>query len=45
MQAIWKLAVDSVGCEAGEAVEFEARVMVEGLREIQKAIEGDRGED
>jgi transposase len=39
LQAIWKLAVDSVGCEAGEAVEFEARVMVEGLREIQKAIE------
>jgi transposase len=39
LQAIWKLAVDSVGCEAGEAVEFEARVMVEGLRGIQKALE------
>jgi transposase len=25
LQAIWKLAVDSVGCEAGPVVEFEAR--------------------
>jgi len=39
LQAIWKLAVDSVGCEAGPVVEFEAQVMVEGLKEIQKALE------
>ena len=39
LQAIWKMAVDSVGCEAGPAVEFEAQVMVEGLKQIQKAIE------
>ena len=25
LQTIWKMAVDSVGCEAGPAVEFEAR--------------------
>ena len=39
LQAIWKLAVDSVGCEAGPVVEFEAQVMVEGLKQIQKALE------
>jgi transposase len=39
LQAIWKMAVDSVGCEAGPVVEFEAQVMVEGLKQIQKAIE------
>jgi transposase len=33
------LAVDSVGCEAGPVVTFEAKVMVEGLRQIQKALE------
>jgi transposase len=39
LEAIWKLAVDSVGCEAGAAVEFEAKVMVEGLKQIRGAIE------
>jgi transposase len=38
LQALWKMAVDSVGCEAGAAVEFEARVMVEGLRQIRESI-------
>jgi transposase len=32
------MAVDSVGCEAGPVVEFEAQVMVEGLREIRERI-------
>jgi transposase len=39
LQAIWKMAVDSVGCEVGPAVEFEAQVMVEGLKQIRGAIE------
>ncbi len=39
LQAIWKMAVDSVGCEAGPVVGFEAKVMVEGLKQIQKALE------
>jgi transposase len=39
LQTIWKMAVDSVGCEAGPAVEFEAQVMVEGLKEIRQRIE------
>jgi transposase len=32
------MAVDSVGCEAGPVVEFEAKVMVEGLRQIRESI-------
>jgi transposase len=39
LQAIWKMAVDSVGCEVRPAVEFEAQVMVEGLKQIQKALQ------
>jgi len=39
LQAIWKLAVDSIGCEVGLAVEFEAQVMVEGLRQIREVIQ------
>ena len=39
MQEIWKLAVDSVGCEAGQAVEFEAKVMVEGLKQIRESMQ------
>jgi transposase len=31
--------VDSIGCEVGSAVEFEARVMVEGLRQIREALQ------
>ena len=38
LEAIWKLAVDSVGCEAGPVVEFEAQVMVEGLKQIRESI-------
>ena len=38
MLAIWKLAVDSVGCEAGPVVEFEAKVMVEGLKQIRESL-------
>jgi len=33
------MAVDSVGCEVGPVVEFEAQVMVEGLKQIQEAIQ------
>jgi len=38
LQAIWKLAVDSIGCEVGSVVEFEAKVMVEGLKQIREVI-------
>ncbi len=32
LKAIWKKAADSIGCDVGESLEFEAKVMVEGLR-------------
>ncbi|MDI6754873.1 MAG: transposase, partial [Thermodesulfobacteriota bacterium] len=38
LQAIWKMAVDSVGCEVGPAVAFEVQVMVEGLKQIRECI-------
>ncbi|HMK66183.1 MAG TPA: IS110 family transposase [Thermodesulfobacteriota bacterium] len=38
LQGIQELAVASIGCEMGEGAAFEAKVMVEGLRQIRKAI-------
>jgi transposase len=38
LQAIWKMAADSIGCDAGEAVEFEAKVLVEGLQQVRESI-------
>jgi transposase len=38
LEWIWKKAVDSIGCDAGEAAEFEAKVMVEELRHIRDVI-------
>ena len=38
LQAIWKVAVDSIGYEAGPTVEFKAQVMVEGLKQIRDAL-------
>ena len=39
LRAIWQRAVGSVGCEVGPAVEVEAQVMVEGLRQIRESIQ------
>ncbi len=33
------MAVDSIGCEVGSVVEFEAQVMVEGLKQIREVIQ------
>jgi transposase len=38
LRAIWQMAVASAGCEAGPVVEFEAQVMVEGLKQIRESI-------
>ena len=38
LHAIQELAVDSIGCEMGEGAAFEAKIMVDGLREIRMAI-------
>ena len=40
LKAIWEKAFESIGCEVGEALEFEAQMMVEGLKQIRKAICG-----
>jgi transposase len=38
LKAIWDLAIDSIGCEAGEALGFEARLMVEDLQQVKDSI-------
>jgi transposase len=38
LELIWKMAVDSVGCKVGQGAEFEAKVMVEGLRQIRESL-------
>jgi len=38
VRLIWQKAVDSIGCEAGEAMQFEAHMMVEHLEHIREAI-------
>lgn len=38
LRAVWKKAIDSIGCKAGESLEFEAKLMVEGLKYIREAI-------
>jgi transposase len=38
LRAIWQKASRSIGCEVGEAVRFEAKLMVEGLGQIREAL-------
>jgi transposase len=38
LEGIWHKAIDSIGCEAGQAVEFEAKVMVEELQQLREDI-------
>jgi len=38
LRAIWQKASLSIGCEAGQAVAFEAKLMVEGLKQIRGAL-------
>jgi transposase len=38
LRAIWQLAPDSIGCDAGDAVPFEAQVMVSGLHRVRETI-------
>jgi len=38
LKAIWDLAIDSVGCEAGEELDFEAKLMVEDLQQVKESI-------
>ena len=36
--AIWRAAVDSIGCTMGEAASYEAQVMVDNLKQLRQAI-------
>jgi len=38
LKAIWKKAIDSIGCRAGKSLEVEAKLMVEGLKYIRESI-------
>ena len=38
LRAIRQRASASIGCEVGEAVRFEAKVMVEGLKQVREAL-------
>jgi transposase len=38
LKAIWEKAAESIGCEVGEALQFEAQMMVEGLKQVREAI-------
>jgi hypothetical protein len=37
-KAIREKAFDSIGCYGGEGMEFEAKVMVEGLKQVRETI-------
>jgi hypothetical protein len=38
LREIWDLAIESIGCESGEELDFEARFMVEDLRQIKESL-------
>lgn len=38
LKRIWEKARESIGCEAGETVEFGASLMVDGLRQVREMI-------
>jgi transposase len=40
LKAIWQKAAESIGCEVGETMEFEARMTIEGLNQVREAIGG-----
>ena len=39
LKRIWRLSVDSVGCDAGEMLDCEGKMLVQGLRQSREAIE------
>ena len=38
IESIWRLAVESIGCDAEDALDFEAKTLVEGLTQTREAI-------
>ena len=39
IESIWRLAVDSIGCDAGESLDFEGKMMVAALKQTREAIQ------
>jgi transposase len=39
VQTIWKMAIDSIGCEVGHEIDFEAKLMVEELQRLRDTIQ------
>lgn len=39
LKTIFSKAADSIGCQGGKALEFEAKIMVEGLKQIREAVQ------
>ncbi len=38
LRLIWRKAIDSIGCEVSPGVDFEAKMMVEGLKRVREGI-------
>ena len=38
LRSIWGMAADSIGCELGKALDFEAKLMVEDLQQVKDSI-------
>jgi transposase len=38
IETIWRLAVESIGCDAGDALDFEGEMLVRGLTQTREAI-------
>ena len=38
IESIWRLAVESIGCEAGESLDFEGKMMADTLKQTREAI-------
>jgi transposase len=39
IETIWRLSVDSIGCEGGEVLDFEGKMLVQELKQTREAIE------
>jgi transposase len=38
LKSIWELAIDSIGCDGGQSLNFEAKLMVEDLQQTRDSI-------
>jgi transposase len=38
IESVWRLSVESIGCDAGDSLDFEGKMMVEALEQTREAI-------